>query len=222
MQPPERVLVIGCGALARELVAISAWLPGVEVSCLPADLHNRPGGIPAAVRERIRAGRSTHDRIFVAYADCGTGGLLDRVLEEEGVERLPGAHCYEVYAGADAFARLADEEPGTFYLTDFLVRNFDRLVIRGLGLDRHPELLHDYFGNYRRVVYLAQTDSPELLAAARLAADRLGLAFEHQRTGYGDLATSIVAAAGPLAGRLPVVAGDVLWAAGPAPAAGLG
>jgi len=190
-----RVLVIGCGALARELLAITASLPGVEVSCLPADLHNRPGGIPAAVRERIHGARGRYDRIFVAYADCGTGGLLDRVLSEEAVERLPGAHCYEVYAGSAAFAHLADEEPGTFYLTDFLVRNFERLVIRGLGLDRHPELLADYFGNYRRVVYLAQTDAPELLAAARHAVARLGLAFEHRPTGFGDLAASITAAA---------------------------
>jgi hypothetical protein len=191
-----RVLIVGCGALAREIVALTRALPNVDVTCLPATLHNRPGGIPAAVRERIRGRRAGYDRVFVAYADCGTGGLLDRVLEEEGVERLPGAHCYEFYAGRPDFARLTDEEPATFFLTDFLARNFERLVIRGLGLDRHPELLSAYFGNYRRVVYLAQTDDPELVAAARRGAARLGLAFELRRTGYGELATSIVAATG--------------------------
>jgi hypothetical protein len=188
-----RVLVIGCGALATELVAVvrQAALVNVTISCLPAALHDRPGGIPALVAERIRAGRATHDRIFVAYADCGTGGLLDRVLEAEGVERLAGAHCYEVYAGRRAFAALADEEPGTFYLTDFLVRNFERLVIRGLGLDRHPELRDTYFGNYRRVVYLAQTEDESLAVAAGAAADRLGLPLETRLTGLGGLADAM-------------------------------
>ncbi len=191
-----RVLVIGCGALARELVELTGRLPDVDVTCLAPSLHNRPGGIPNAVRERIRAGRASgrYSRIFVAYADCGTGGLLDRVLGAEGVERLPGAHCYELFAGRADFARLAEEEPATFWLTDFLARNFERLVIRGLGIDRHPELQPMYFGNYRRVVYLSQTDDQELVALARRAADRLGLAFEHRRTGYGELATSIAAA----------------------------
>jgi uncharacterized protein DUF1638 len=190
-----RVLVVGCGALARELVDLTRGLPNVDITCLPATLHNRPGGIPAAVRDRIRTRRAGYDRVFVAYADCGTGGLLDRVIEEEGVDRLPGAHCYEFYAGRPDFARLTDEEPATFFLTDFLARNFERLVWRGLGLDRHPELLSDYFRNYRRLVYLSQRDDPELVAMARRAAARLGLAFEHRVTGYGELATSIVAAA---------------------------
>jgi hypothetical protein len=190
-----RVLVVGCGALARELVDLTRGLPNVDITCLPATLHNRPGGIPAAVRDRIRSRRAGYDRIFVAYADCGTGGLLDRVIEEEGVDRLPGAHCYEFYAGRPDFARLTDEEPATFFLTDFLARNFERLVWRGLGLDRHPELLPDYFRNYRRLVYLSQRDDPELVATARRAAARLGLSFEHRVTGYGELATSIVAAA---------------------------
>ena len=195
---PSRVLVIGCGALARELVAVidQAGLANVDLTCLPATLHNRPGGIPAAVRAKIRAARPRYERIFIAYADCGTGGLLDAVLAEEGVERLPGAHCYEFYAGAPAFAAITDEDPATFFLTDFLARNFERLVIVGLGLDRHPELLPIYFGNYHRLVYLAQIDDPALLAGARRAARRLGLAFEHRRTGYGELATSIATAAG--------------------------
>ena len=194
---PDRVLVIGCGALARELVAVidQAGLDNVDLTCLPATLHNRPGGIPALVREKIHEARPRYGHIFIAYADCGTGGLLDSMLKDEGVERLPGAHCYEFYAGAAAFAAITDEELGTFFLTDFLARNFDRLVIKGLGLDRHPELLGTYFGNYTRLVYLAQTDDPSLVTAARRAARRLGLAFEHRRTGYGDLATSIHSAA---------------------------
>ncbi|HKB28219.1 MAG TPA: DUF1638 domain-containing protein [Candidatus Limnocylindrales bacterium] len=195
--PAPRVLVVGCGALGRELVALTVDLPNVEIACLPPDLHNRPGGIPGAVRDRIRRGRADgFDQVFIAYADCGTGGLLDRVLEEEGVERLPGAHCYEFFAGRPAFAEMADDEPATFWLTDFLARNFERLVIRGLGIDRHPELESVYFGNYRRVVYLSQTDDPELLDLARAAADRLGLDFEHRHTGYGELATSLQAAVG--------------------------
>jgi hypothetical protein len=194
---PDRVLVIGCGALARELVAVidQAGLVNVDLTCLPATLHNRPGGIPALVREKIQAARPRYTNIFVAYADCGTGGLLDSMLAEEGVERLPGAHCYEFYAGAAAFSAITEEELGTFFLTDFLARNFDRLVIKGLGLDRHPELLPTYFGNYTRLVYLAQTDDPALVAAARRGARRLGLTFEVRRTGFGDLATSLVAAA---------------------------
>lgn len=192
----RRPLVIGCGALARELVELTrrAGLPAMDLTCLPASLHNRPERIPGAVATRIRRARADgYDRIFVAYADCGTGGLLDRVLEEEGVARLEGAHCYEIYAGRAAFAALADEEPGTFYLTDFLVRNFERLVVRGLGLDRHPELLPLYFGNYRRLLYLAQTDDPHLDALAEAAADRLALAYDRRSTGLRELAPAIAA-----------------------------
>ena len=191
--------MIGCGALARELAVVVRALPNVDVTCLRPDLHNRPERIVPAVREAIAAARPTYgDRIFVAYADCGTGGLLDELLDGEGVERLPGAHCYEFYAGARAFAAVADEEPGTFYLTDFLIRNFDRLVWRGLGLDRHPELLDAYFGNYRRVVYLGQTEDPALVVQAHSAAARLGLTFEHRHVGLGDLATAVHAFAGSI------------------------
>jgi hypothetical protein len=189
-----RVLIIGCGALARELAVVTRDMPGVTVTLLPALLHNRPTGIPAAVRDRIHRERPNHDRIFVAYADCGTGGLLDAMLALEGVERLPGAHCYELFSGRAAFAQMTDEEPGTFFLTDFLARAFERLVVGGLGLDRHPELLPLYFGNYRRLVYLAQTDDPALLALASRAAARLGLAFEHRFTGHVELASSLAAA----------------------------
>jgi hypothetical protein len=204
-RPP---LVIGCGALAPELVSLTrrAGLPAMDLACLPATLHNRPERIPELIRSRIRRARTDgYDRIFVAYADCGTGGLLDRVLEAEGVDRLEGAHCYEVFAGRTAFAALSDAEPGTFYLTDFLARNFDRLVIRGLGLDRHPELQPLYFGNYRRLVFLAQTEDASLTRAARRGARRLGLAFERRFTGRGDLATQVAAFAAVAAPAAPAV-----------------
>ena len=186
-------LVIACGALAHEIVALrqlNDW-PHLQVQCLPADLHNRPEKIPDAVRAKIRAARGRFASIFVAYADCGTGGLLDAVLRDEGVERIPGAHCYEFFAGAQVFQGLAEAELGTFYLTDFLARHFERLVVHGLGIDRHPELQPMYFGHYRRLVYLAQTESPEATAAAQAAAARLGLAFERRFTGYGDLGSSL-------------------------------
>ncbi len=187
------VLVIACGALAHEIVALrqaNGWTH-LDVTCLPAELHNRPHLIPAAVREKIRANRERYQSMFIAYADCGTGGLLDVVLEEEGVERIPGAHCYEFFAGSKAFAAMAEAEPGTFYLTDFLLRHFDRLIIRGLGIDRHPELLPQYFGNYRRLIYLAQVEAEGQVELARLAAERLGLAFEYRVTGYGVLQSSL-------------------------------
>ena len=186
-------LVIACGALAHEIVALrrlNDW-PHLEVQCLPADLHNRPEKIPEAVRGKIRAARGRFASIFVAYADCGTGGQLDAVLREEGVERIPGAHCYEFFASSAVFEALQEAELGTFYLTDFLARHFERLVIHGMGIDRHPELLPMYFGHYRRLVYLAQTESPEATAAAESAARRLGLSFERRFTGYGVLGTSL-------------------------------
>ena len=186
---PEGTLVIACGAISHEIVALRAangW-EHITLQCLPADLHNRPERIPEAVREKIRDARGRFADIFVAYADCGTGGLLDAVLEEEGVSRIPGAHCYGFFAGSELFTRLSEAEPGTLYLTDFLARHFDRLIIRGLGIDRHPELEREYFGNYRKLVYLAQREDPDLLVRARAAAERLSLRFEHYVTGYGDL-----------------------------------
>ncbi len=186
-------LVIACGALAREIVALrqlNDW-PHMDVQCLPADWHNRPEKIPAAVQEKIRANRGRYASIFVAYADCGTGGLLDKVLAEEGVERIPGAHCYEFFSGSEAFAALADAEPGTFYLTDFLLRHFERLIIHGLGIDRHPELLPIYFGNYHKLTYLAQLETPGSIDDAKRAATRLGLAFDYRFTGYGELHHSL-------------------------------
>ena len=183
--------MIACGALAREITTLvrhHGW-DAIEVQCLPAVWHNHPERIPGGVREKIRAARARGDigRILVAYADCGTGGNLDEVIEAEGAERIPGAHCYEFFTGAPAFAALQEAEAGTFYLTDYLARNFDRLIIEGLGIDRHPELEAAYFGNYRRLVHLAQTRDDALRGAARAAAERLGLEFEHRFTGYGEL-----------------------------------
>jgi hypothetical protein len=177
----RKILVIACGALAREVLALK--LDHIDVACLPAQLHNHPRRIPETMRAKIRANRAAYDEILCLYGDCGTGGELDRVLKEEGVSRIEGAHCYAFYAGEQAFSRLAEEEPGTFYLTDFLVRHFDALVIKGLGLDRFPQLRDDYFGNYRRVVHLAQFDDPDTAAKARAAAERLGLAYERRFTG---------------------------------------
>lgn len=187
-------LVIACGALAGELKDVIAvnGLTSLTVECLPASLHNRPDRIPVAVAARITRARETHERIFVAYGDCGTGGRLDRLLEHEGIERLPGAHCYEFFATAAVFARIQADEPGTFYLTDFLARNFDRLVMRGLGLDKHPELHPLYFKNYRRVVHLAQTTDVTTEDAGRRAAATLGLEYEHVLVGFGSLQTSLI------------------------------
>jgi hypothetical protein len=188
-----RVLIIACGALAREIVAlkkVNGW-SGVDVQCLPPELHNRPERIPEAVRAEIATARGSYDKIFVAYADCGTGGLLDRLLEAERIERLPGAHCYEFFATSRVFATLADEEPGTFYLTDFLVRHFERLFVEGLGLDRHPQLAAEYLRNYRRMVYLVQAPDADLSRQARAIAERFGLAYAERATGYGDLETSL-------------------------------
>jgi hypothetical protein len=193
MEKRPTILLIGCAALAGEVAALSrlnGW-DHVDTDWLPATLHNRPEEIPAAVEERLREARDRYDRVFVAYADCGTGGRLDAVLDRYGVARLPGAHCYAFFAGLDAFSALQEEELGTFYLTDFLVRNFDRLVIRGLGLDRHPELRSAYFGNYKRVLYLAQQNSEDLLARARTCAEKLDLQFESRATGLGAFAHAL-------------------------------
>ena len=186
----DKVLVIACGAIARELVRISRlneW-DHVQFQCLPPELHNKPDRIPAAVRDKIQSQSGDFKKIFVAYADCGTGGELDKVLDEFEIERLPGAHCYEFYAGSENFTALADDEPGSFYLTDFLVRHFDRLVIKGLAMDRLPQLIPMYFGNYKRLVYLAQTDSEKLQLMAKQYAELLQLEYCYRF--FGDVALS--------------------------------
>ncbi len=192
-------LVIACGALARELldiVSVNA-LDDVVVECLPVGLHNRPKEIPAAVADRIDRARGDFDQILVGYADCGTGGLLDRLIDAErergtNIERLPGAHCYEFYATTPVFEAIHEHDPRNFYLTDYLVKHFDRVVMVGLGIDRHPQLLADYFGNYRTVIHLAQSDDARLETEGRAAAQKLGLAYERRLVGYGDLATETV------------------------------
>ena len=193
-----RVLVIACGALARELVDVikGNGLSWVDVECLPAKLHNTPDQITAAVERKLDAAAGRYQKVFVGYADCGTGGMLDAMLARRGVDRLPGAHCYEFFAGSGLFARLHDSEPGTFYLTDFLTKHFDRLVWEGLGLDRWPQLRDQYFGNYRRLIYLSQIENADLVARAREAADRLGLEFEHRAVGYGEFQPAVIRAAG--------------------------
>lgn len=193
MATAGRKLVIACGALAHEVAALRhsyRWLE-LDVHCLPPELHNRPERIAPAVRSAIAAHRNDYSEIFVAYADCGTSGALDAVLREAGVERIDGVHCYQFFAGVDTFAQLADSEPGSFFLTDFLVRHFDRLVFRGLGLDRHPELHSQYFGNYRRLVYLSQRVDADNAAAAEVIAGRLGLEYHFRHTGYGGLEHSL-------------------------------
>ena len=186
-------LVIACGALAHEIAALrklNGWST-LDVHCLPPELHNRPERIAPAVREAILAHRDRYPQIFVAYADCGTTGALDAVLREHGVERIAGAHCYQFYATPAVFAELADNEPGTFFLTDFLLRHFDRLVYRALGLDRYPQLQAQYFGNYRRLVYLGQMADAQSEQAARAVAARLGLEYHFCATGFGDLGQSL-------------------------------
>ncbi|WP_340110263.1 DUF1638 domain-containing protein [Pikeienuella sp. HZG-20] len=198
-----KVLLIACGALAREILAlkrINGWAH-MELVCLPAKLHLTPDRIPDAVRGAVRRGRAQgYAEIFVVYADCGTGGGLDRMCEEEGVARIAGPHCYSFFDGVEAFAARGDEEMRVFYLTDFLVKQFDAFVIRPMGLDRHPELRDMLFGNYEELVYLAQTDDPALDRAAEAAAKRLGLAYRRRFTGYGDLAPALAGLKGARAG----------------------
>lgn len=191
--------MLACGALASELrgvLAASSLTDLVEVRYLPANLHNRPDQIVPALRALVEECNPDGDRqVAIAYADCGTGGQLDAWLAEmPGVLRLPGSHCYEFFAGQPLFAELHDDQPGTFYLTDFLAKHFDALVWQGLGLDRHPELLATYFGNYTRVVLLSQTDSHQIVAAATGAARRLGLPLEHRHVGIAqfDQAVAVI------------------------------
>ncbi|MCB2115397.1 MAG: DUF1638 domain-containing protein [Rhodobacteraceae bacterium] len=194
--PPShrgRILLIACGALAREILDLkdaNGW-DHLDLTCLPAKLHLYPERITEAVTEAVLRHRADYSDIFVAYADCGTGGLLFEKCKELGVEMIHGPHCYSFFEGNIAFAARAEEEMGAFYLTDFLVRQFDAFVWKPMGLDRHPELRDMYFGNYDRLVYQAQTDDPALDAKARDCAARLGLHYERRLTGYGDLKTAL-------------------------------
>jgi hypothetical protein len=187
------ILILACGALAGELhqlIRLNGWT-NASVACLPAELHQTPHRITEAVGRKIEQIRHRYDVIYVAYADCGTGGRLDALLATYGIERLPGAHCYEFLAGSEVFRGLSEAEPGSFYATDFLVRHFDRLVYRALGLDRHRELRSEYFRHYRRFVHLAQTDDADISRMARDHAERLGLAYRRHYTGLDPLARQL-------------------------------
>lgn len=191
-EPTRKLLVLGCGAVAAELKTVLGQIESVEITLefLPGILHNRPDQIPDAVERRLSERTEHFDQVILGYADCGTGGRLDALLERwDHVTRLPGAHCYEFFTGTTAFDDLND--PYTFYLTDYLARHFDLFVWRGLGLDRWPHLIDDYFKHYRRLVYLSQQPTRDLIERGQLAAERLGLEFEHVHTGLDPFAQAV-------------------------------
>ncbi len=197
--PDGPVLVLACGAIANEIIALREQLgvadDAMVLHCLPAELHNRPGQIAPRVDAYLSEHRHKYSRVILGYGDCGTGGALDKVLARHEASRLPHAHCYEFYATTPRFNQITDAEIGSYFVTDFLVRHFDKLVWEGCGLDKRPEMLETYFGNYRDLVYLAQTDNPALQAKAQEAAARLGLNYVYHFVGYGDLAGAIRGAA---------------------------
>jgi hypothetical protein len=187
------VLLLACGALAREIIDLiqqNKW-QAFDVQCLPAKWHNTPQFIVPALREKITENRAKYKSIFVLYGDCGTGGQLDAMLAEEGVERIQGPHCYAFYSGNEIFAKAGDDDMRSFFLTDYLARHFDKLMWQGLGLDKHPELRDDYFQHYEKVVYLAQVRDEDLERKANAAAAKLNLAYEYRFTGYGELETDL-------------------------------
>lgn len=187
------ILVIACGALSQELnylKKINSW-KNITIQCLSAELHNTPKLIPIKVKEKLDLMADDFDKVYLAYADCGTGGLLDSLLKDYNIERLPGAHCYEFFAGKNPFLSLTEEELGTFYLTDFLVKHFNRLVVEGLGMDRYPQLKNEYFKNYKKLTYLAQTDSKELKNKAKQYADFLNLEYNYYYTGLNQFKVAI-------------------------------
>jgi len=192
-----KILLVACGALAREILDLKAanhW-DHMDLTCLPANLHLYPDRITTAVTAAVEKYRDTYKNIFIVYADCGTGGLLEAECGRLGVEMVKGPHCYSFFEGNQTFASHSEDEITAFYLTDFLTRQFDAFVWKPMGLDRHPELRDMYFGNYEKLVYQAQTDDPALTAKAQEAAKRLGLAFERRFTGYGDLAAALTSVA---------------------------
>ena len=192
-----KALLLACGALGREIVDMierNRWT-AFDLQCLPAKWHNTPDKIVPALREKIREAKPRYQSIFVLYGDCGTGGDIDKLLAEEGIERLEGPHCYAFFSGQETFASTADEDVTAFFLTDYLARHFDKLIWEGLGMDKHPELLPMYFGNYTKIVFLAQTRNEELAKKAMAAAKKLGLAYEYRYTGYGELERDLKARA---------------------------
>jgi len=189
----SRTLLIACGALAHELVDVlqaNEW-SHVDVQCLPAEWHNTPDKIAPGVEQKILQNKEEYDHILCAYGDCGTGGHLDTVLAQYHVERLPGAHCYAFFTGENTFSAMAEEELGTFFLTDYLAWHFDRLILDTLGIRKHPELRDMYFGNYTRMLYLAQSDNPERMAQAQQAADSINLPLEVHHTGLKPLQNAL-------------------------------
>ena len=187
------ILIIGCGAIAhevREIIELNNW-DNVRLQCLNAELHNTPKILPKKIKETIDSNINDYSKIFLAYADCGTGGLIDLLLKDYDIVRLDGAHCYEFYSGSSVFKELSEKEIGTFYLTDFLVKNFERLVIKGLGIQKHPSLKEDYFRNYKNVVYLAQKPDNDLQSKARECADYLNLEFSVHFTGLKNLGNQL-------------------------------
>jgi hypothetical protein len=190
-----RILLIACGALAREILNLkkaNSW-DHMDLTCLPAKLHLYPEKITEAVTEAVAINRASYDEIFVVYADCGTGGLLQTACDDMGVQMVAGPHCYSFFEGNERFANISESEFTAFYLTDFLVRQFEAFIIKPMGLHRHPELRDLYFGNYEKLVYQAQTDDPALTEKAKAAAKTLGLGFERRLTGYGDLEVTLKA-----------------------------
>ena len=189
----DKILVIACGALAKEITALirmNNWTH-LQLRYLPAKLHNEPHNIPQNIRKNLINAQNKFSQIFIGYADCGTGGKIDNLLEEFGVQRLPGAHCYEFFSSNHTFSKMLEEEPGSFFLTDFLVKSFEKLIWQGLKINSHPELLNIYFRHYKRLVYLAQTESPALQTQAQEIAQRLGLDYLYQFTGYGVLTPAL-------------------------------
>ncbi|MGB2108150.1 MAG: DUF1638 domain-containing protein [Candidatus Puniceispirillum sp.] len=193
---PSGVLMIACGALAREILDITRQLPAgsVELTCLPAAWHNHPEKIVPGLKRKVDAAKRTGRKIVVIYGDCGTGGAIDAYLASESILRIPGPHCYEMFMGKSDFDAEMEAELGTFFLTDYMVRHFERLVMKGMGLRQHPQLRDMYFGNYKRVLYIAQTRDPALLNKARDAAAMLALDFDYRYTGYGEFTDFIATA----------------------------
>ena len=189
LEKSDKTLVIACGALAKEitsLIRMNNWTH-LQLRYLPAKLHNEPQNIPQNLRKNLINAQNKFSQIFIGYADCGTGGKIDNLLEEFGVQRLQGAHCYDFFSSSQSFSKMLEEEPGSFFLTDFLVKSFEKLVWQGLKINRHPELLNIYFRHYKRLVYLAQTESLDLQKRAKGIAQRLGLNYLYRFTGYGAL-----------------------------------
>ena len=197
LEPSDKILILACGALAKEiavLIHLNGWTH-LKTRYLPAILHNTPEKITEQLRINLQGAQAKFSRIFIGYADCGTGGKIDSLLDEFDVQRLPGAHCYEFFAGKQTFAEIIKEEIGSYFLTDFLVKAFEKLVWQGMKIDRHPELLPIYFKHYKKLVYLAQSENQELQTQAYEIAGRLGLVYEKRFTGYGELEHSLAALA---------------------------